>query len=1262
MSTRDARHQSLQELHERRKEVVRLHLAGHRVMEIVALTGLSWPSVRRALDSYLDGGEQALAPAARGKQSGDGRRLDATMTERLCTILRGQRPQDVGLDGLLWDRVNAAALVERETGVPLSARALGNYLQRWGFAPARVPMRRGSGMAPAFAQWLDTEWPGIASEARRRGAEVQWVAAVRLVDLEVDETDASARVAGLIRLAAVSSQGKSRWRIVAEPLAATDVIDVLEALAGEIGAPLRVLAAHEDLPLADASLQHWLTVESARVRLATHPRVHDGARSAPAEERATSRIDADPSPIAAPPTLHEPVVAANPMLDTASKHANVLDTASRLASAGSASPDRRSPTPPLGSQSAPRRGPHRGNSMRLRSVALAGVLAAVAAPFILLALREQPTEINPKPMLGDYWAHRVAYPTMHYSPSWYTDAKPQDAALRSAVPAGQGNTERAAQSPLALSGDSWTFLGPRPLLNSGYGIVSGRTNVIAVDPRGPDVDGLHTVFAASDGGGVWKSTNCCSATTTWRNVTDQPDIASIAIGELYIEPSNPDIIYAGTGDLRYGSFSFGAAGVLKSIDRGETWSVLGENVFTPFYPPSASLGFPQYQAVGKIVSSPHDAATLVVGTKTGLFVSNNGGVDWTGPCYTNTHASQRQDITGLVAQDIGGGQTSLLAAVGTRGNPTTVQPDLGNLGANGVYRATLPASGCPTVAAWTLLNSGWPAGTGDGNPAGKTLGRIELAVARTDPQVVYALGAHATASNVLGVWRSSNGGTTWTQTATSTSIQSGGCSSAGGGGSQMWYDAGLTVDPNNADTVLLSGVDVYRSKNGGVTFQDVTCGYGNGNVHVDQHARAYLPSGGGNYDSEKALVGGDGGVYYTANMGFGTGGSTAGNRPSFISLNQTIGSIELYSGDITGNFANAPSPGANAGAQDNGSSWVRWTNADPAPAQWTVRNGGDGIYTRIEPVNENRWYYSSQNGALVVSTSGPNSTPTAAAPDGWGGDTLSFVMPFEIYRHGALDAAGSGCTTALGCTYLIAGTTRVWETLTGAIPRTSWYANSPNLTKGTLGNRSFINQLSHATKTPSVAIAGTNDGNVQVGFGLNQGTANTATWINVTAANATLPNRPVMDVTIDVGSATDPAASAIGYAALGGFDQNTPTTPGHVYRLACSNQCTTFTWRNISGGLPNIPANAIAVNPNLPNQVFVGTDWGLYFTDDASVDNPVWNRFDNGLPRVMVWDLAIDRGFTTLAAFTRGRGAWAWPLPLVANDVIFRDGFDPPSP
>ncbi len=876
--------------------------------------------------------------------------------------------------------------------------------------------------------------------------------------------------------------------------------------------------------------------------------------------------------------------------------------------------------------------------------------------------RAEPAKPNMKPFGGDFWAHRVAYPTMQFSPSWYVDALAEDALVASGVPAGDFSRMRAAAgvSPLTLTPDVWTFLGPAPKINGGYGMVGGRVNDIVVDPRGPDGNGLQTVYAATDGGGVWKSSNCCGTGTTWSPVTDQPQIASNAIGDLHIDPNNPDVIYAGTGDLRYGSFSFGSSGLLKSIDAGANWQVLGEAVFNPFYPPSAGLGFPQYQAIGKVAVDPNNSATVIVGTKTGLFLSYNGGVDWAGPCYTNAHSSQRQDITGLLAVDRGGGNSWLYAAVGTRGNPTPVQPDLANLGANAVYRIAMPTSGCPAVGDWSQLTTGWPAGTGDGNPSGKVLGRIELAIAPSNPNVLYAMGSHATANNVFGVWRSADGGDSWTQTTTSAGVQSGGCGSAAGGGGQMWYDANLTVDPNNADVVLLSGVDLYRSTNAGTTFQNITCGYGNGNVHVDHHATAYLRLPGGALSSDAVLTGSDGGVYVTSNVGFGSGGTSAANRPTYASLNETFGSIEFYSGDISGNFALSPTPGASGGAQDNGSSYARWTNGMPGPATWTVRNGGDGIFTRIEPVNQQRWYWSSQNGAVRVSPAGPDSaTQSASAPGSWGGDVLSFVMPFELYRYGTLDAPGSGCTTALGCTYMIAGTTRVWETLLGGIPTSSWYANSPNLTKGTLAARSFINQLNHAVKTPSVVIAGTNDGNVWVGHNMNQGVADSATWTNVTANNAVLPNRPVMDVAIDVGSAANPAASSVGYAALGGFDQNTPGTPGHIYQLTCSNGCSTFSWRNISGNLPNIPANSVAFNPNAPQQVFAGTDWGLYYTDDAFATEPQWFRFDNGLPRVMIWDMAIDRNFTALAVFTRGRGAGVWPLPgAVRGPDIFSNGFE----
>jgi hypothetical protein len=78
--------------------------------------------------------------------------------------------------------------------------------------------------------------------------------------------------------------------------------------------------------------------------------------------------------------------------------------------------------------------------------------------------------------------------------------------------------------------------------------------------------------------------------------------------------------------------------------------------------------------------------------------------------------------------------------------------------------------------------------------------------------------------------------------------------------------------------------------------------------------------------------------------------------------------------------------------------------------------------------------------------------------------------------------------------------------------------------------------------------------------------------------------------------------------------------------------------------LPNIPVDSIIPNPNFPMQVFAGTDFGLYFTDDITAVSPVWQRFSN-VPAVMIWDMAIDRGATALSLWTRGRGAYAWPLP-----------------
>src|SRR5207245_7177583 len=207
-------------------------------------------------------------------------------------------------------------------------------------------------------------------------------------------------------------------------------------------------------------------------------------------------------------------------------------------------------------------------------------------------------------------------------------------------------------------------------------------------------DGSIVAYSGAVGGGVWKTTNCCSSSTTWTVVTDDPLIATIAIDTIVIDPNNHNTIYAGTGDLNFGSFSMGSQGILKSIDAGVTWTVLGANVFGMIYNEPAGQ-FPQYNAVGKVRVDPNNSSKVVAGTKQGLYFSYDGGANWTGPCFTNSFSTQRQDVTGLELSNMGG-TTRIIAAIGPRGFATTVQYDLGNNGANGLYSATMGSSGCPS--------------------------------------------------------------------------------------------------------------------------------------------------------------------------------------------------------------------------------------------------------------------------------------------------------------------------------------------------------------------------------------------------------------------------------------------------------------------------------------------------------------------------------------------------------------------------------------
>src|SRR6516162_298649 len=135
----DARRQSLAELHERRKQVIRLHKKQYGVMQIVELTGLSWPAVRTAIDLYEAGGTAALEPKERGRKSGEGRKLSTEQEAHIQKLIVEKRPEQLKMEFALWTRAAVGQLIEREFKIALSVRG--------GFTPQK-PIRRAYERSP----------------------------------------------------------------------------------------------------------------------------------------------------------------------------------------------------------------------------------------------------------------------------------------------------------------------------------------------------------------------------------------------------------------------------------------------------------------------------------------------------------------------------------------------------------------------------------------------------------------------------------------------------------------------------------------------------------------------------------------------------------------------------------------------------------------------------------------------------------------------------------------------------------------------------------------------------------------------------------------------------------------------------------------------------------------------------------------------------------------------------------------------------------
>lgn len=534
-----------------------------------------------------------------------------------------------------------------------------------------------------------------------------------------------------------------------------------------------------------------------------------------------------------------------------------------------------------------------------------------------------------------------------------TNALQQAASIPAYSPSGGGSRQAAALTP-------WTPIGPAPTsANNGWGATSGRVTALAYD--GPH----HILYAGGAAGGVWKSAN---NGVTWAPLTDtQP---SLAIGALALDPSNPLIIYAGTGEPNFSVDSYYGDGILKSINGGATWTVLAQETFS------------QNWHISKIVVDPRNTQHVLVAGDLGVWLSTDGGASWqqglgcvnvSGYCIT-------PDVTDLVV-DSTTNPSTVYAAVGYPFGGLT-----GTL--NGIYKSVDGGAYFSTV----------PIGTG--YPTGDSIGRIALARGNANHRLLYMTASDPLSSASLGVWSSTDAGATWTQVARARSA--GGPDLFGNDTDHLeqqgWYDMFLGVDPANDASLYVGGINIFHSTDGGHTWADITHVYNASGptVHPDQHAIVFSSAGA----PSPFYVGDDGGVYSS---------TTAG--ASWNDNNGNLAITEFYGGSTTANLAS--SRVIWGGTQDNG------TQKYTGNPIWPQEIGGDGTLTANDPTNPNIAYQEFPGlGINKTTDGGAHWVPATSGINPNGTDVAEWVAPM------IMDPTNPA--------RLLAGTNYLYETTDGA--------------------------------------------------------------------------------------------------------------------------------------------------------------------------------------------------------------------------------------
>jgi len=751
----------------------------------------------------------------------------------------------------------------------------------------------------------------------------------------------------------------------------------------------------------------------------------------------------------------------------------------------------------------------------------------------------------------------------------------------------------------------WTSIGPAPsvdneVVSTGYiENTSGRITAIAAHPTDVDI-----IYIAAAGGGVWKTTDGGSS---WTSLTDDPplvpvDKRTLFMGAIALDPRDPNIIYAGTGEANFGPSKAGnlitntgefrgniyyGRGILKSVDAGNSWTLLtgaGED---------GTLDNFDRRSISQIVVDSTEPATVYIAAgaqpfnglpgNTGIWRSGDGGLTWRN---TTIDISSTAAFTDLVIHPTS--PRTLYAAVGGY----LIQPDGTTTGdpANGIYKTTNGGE------SWTLLV--------DPNlPRGTAAGRIALAIARSMPQILFAVITNPSNNHLLGIRRSANGGTSWAAVVNPGSI----CPDADGPinylGSAGDYHNTLAIDPTNPNIVYAGGhCLIARSALGGTWFA-----VGDGDTsgpHRDHHALVFDAAG-------KLLNGNDGGIWRLFDPAQDDPNEHDPHLLHWTNLNGNLGITQFIGLAVHPTDPNR----AYGGTQDTGSQRFQ------GDLQWRRVLRGDAATSAIGVIQPDQIYQITR-----LSSTGPFFRRSNDGGDHWTplmsgintGDPANWYLPL------ALDPSNSN--------RLLLGTDRVYETVTGgdrnpdpAYRDNGWRAISTPLMNGwDVSDR--IDNLAIAAADGNTIYAVTGGAHAEATAHIFVTFDGGLNWHRQDIPGVTDHLRAII---VDSG---DPLTAYVVRDRFGG---------GHVFWTNDGGQ----SWTDISASdpdpnnrLPDLPAYSIVVDARFtPNALYVGNDSGVYVSTDVGV---TWSRFQTGLPNVQVADLKLNADLNLLFAATHGRGVW----------------------